>query len=67
VFSRFSRKKTKIDALLVVEKSIVVELRTFTNHLQTFTLAFDALGKQYDEILALLKEKKKNGAKMCTS
>jgi hypothetical protein len=61
VFSRFSRKKAKVDALMLVEKSIAVELRTFTNHLQTFTLAFDALGKQYDEIIKLLKENKKNG------
>jgi hypothetical protein len=58
---RFSRKKAKVDALMMVEKSIALELRTFTNHLQTFTLAFDALGKQYDEIIKLLKENKKNG------
>jgi hypothetical protein len=60
VFSRFSRKKVKADALLNVEKSIAVELRTFTNHLQTFTLAYDALGKQYGEIIKLLEENKKN-------
>lgn len=41
---------------MVVEKAIALELRTFTNHLQTFTSAFDALGKQYAEIIELLKE-----------
>jgi len=56
VFPRFSRKKAKEDALMLVEKSIETELRTFTNHLQTVTLAFDALGKQYDKIIELLKE-----------
>jgi len=46
---------------MIVEKAIALELRTFTNHLQTFALEFDALGKQYGEIIALLKESKKNG------
>lgn len=56
MFSRFSRKKAKEDTLMLVEKSIATELRTFTNHLQTVTSAFDALGKQYGEIIDLLKE-----------
>lgn len=57
-FSLFSRKKAKVDALMMVEKSIAVELRTFTNHLQTVQLSYNVLEKQYAEILKLLKEKK---------
>ena len=55
-FSLFSRKKTKEDALILVEKSIATELRTFTNHLQTVTGAFEIVAKQNEEILKLLKE-----------
>lgn len=57
----FSRKKAKVDALMMVEKSIAVELRTFTNHLQTVMLSYGVLEKQYAEIIELLKENKKNG------
>ena len=60
MFSRFSRKKTKIDALSVVEKAIALELRTFTNHLQTVILAYQVLEKQNIQIIELLKEKKQN-------
>jgi hypothetical protein len=60
VFSRFSRKKIKTDALMVVEKAIALELRTFTNHLQTVILAYDILAKQNEQIIDLLKEIKKN-------
>jgi hypothetical protein len=60
-FSRFSRKKAKVDALMIVEKSIAVELRTFTNHLQTVQLSYNVLEKQYAKILELLKEKNKDG------
>jgi len=56
VFSRFSRKKAKEDALMLVEKSIETELRTFTNHLQTVTGAFEIVAKQNEEIIKLLKE-----------
>ena len=54
----FSRKKAKVDALMTVEKSIAVELRTFTNHLQTVQLSYNVLEKQYAQIIELLKEKK---------
>jgi hypothetical protein len=57
----FSRKKAKVDALMVVEKAIAVELRTFTNHLQTVQLSYNVLEKQYAQIMELLKEKTKNG------
>jgi hypothetical protein len=60
-FSRFSRKKAKVDTLMMVEKSIAVELRTFTNHLQTVQLSYNVLEKQYAQIMELLKENKKNG------
>jgi hypothetical protein len=56
VFPRFSRKKAKEDALMLVEKSIATELRTFTNHLQTVTGAFEIVAKQNEEIIKLLKE-----------
>ena len=56
MFSRFSRKKAKEDALMLVEKSIETELRTFTNHLQTVTGAFEIVAKQNEEIIKLLKE-----------
>jgi len=56
VFSRFSRKKAKEDTLMLVEKSIATELRTFTNHLQTVTGAYEILAKQNEEIIGLLKE-----------
>jgi len=55
-FSLFSRKKAKEDALMLVEKSIATELRTFTNHLQSVTGAFEIVAKQNEEILKLLKE-----------
>ena len=56
MFSRFSRKKAKEDTLMLVEKSIETELRTFTNHLQTVTGAFEIVAKQNEEIIKLLKE-----------
>jgi len=39
---------------MVVEKAIAVELRTFTNHLQTVQMS-------YDNIIKLLKEKNQHG------
>lgn len=59
-FSLFSRK-AKVDALMVVEHSIKVQLETFTNHLQTVQMDYDNLMRKTDEIIALLKEKNKNG------
>jgi uncharacterized protein YsxB (DUF464 family) len=50
----FSGKKAKIDALTSIEKSIAIELRTFTNHLQTVQMS-------YDNIIKLLTEKKQDG------
>ena len=41
---------------MLVEKSIATELRTFTNHLQSVTGAFEIVAKQNEEILKLLKE-----------
>jgi hypothetical protein len=61
VFSRFSRKKAQVDILKVMQKSIDVQLRTYVNHLQTLTLAFEALRQQHVEIIELLKENKKHG------
>lgn len=58
-FSLFSRKKAKVDALMVVEHSIKVQLETFTNHLQTVQMDYDNLMRKTDEIIALLKEKNK--------
>ncbi len=53
--SPFSRKKAKVDTLKALEKSIAVELRTFTSHLQTVQMS-------YDNIIKLLeKEKKQDG------
>ena len=46
---------------MMVEKSIAVELRTFTNHLQTVLLSYNVLEKQYAKIIELLEENKKNG------
>lgn len=57
----FSRKKAKVDALMMVEKSIALELRTFTNHLQTVDLAYDIVANKLDKIIVLLEEKNKNG------
>jgi len=54
----FSRKKAKVDALMMVEKAIALELRTFTNQLQTVQLSYNVLEKQYAQILELLKENK---------
>jgi len=56
VFSRFSRKKAKEDALTVVERSIKVHLETYVSHLRTLTLAFEVLRQQHVEIIELLKE-----------
>ena len=61
MFFPFSRKKAKTDTLLAVEKSIAVELRTFTNHLETVLLSYNVLEKQYAQIIELLKEKKQDG------
>lgn len=61
MFSLFSRKKAKIDALMVVEHSIKVQLETYVNHLQTVQMSYDILVKQNDKIIALLEEKNKNG------
>jgi hypothetical protein len=60
VFSRFSRKKAKVDALMVVEKAIAVELRTFSTHLETVVRAFEIVRDQNIKIIKLL-EKEKNG------
>jgi hypothetical protein len=57
----FSRKKAKVDALMVVQNAIALELRTFTNHLQTVQMSYDNLVKQNGEIIKLLKEKKQDG------
>lgn len=65
VFSRFSRKKAKIDAqievLRMVEHSIKTELETYVSHLRTVQLSYDNIQKQTIKILALLKEKKQDG------
>jgi hypothetical protein len=61
--SLFSHNKAKLDALLGVEKSIAVELRTYVNHLQTVQLSYDIIQKQNVEILKLLAEIKNNGFK----
>ena len=42
----------------MVEKAIALELRTFTNQLQTVQLSYNVLEKQYAQILELLKENK---------
>jgi hypothetical protein len=44
---------------MMVEKAIELELRTFTNHLQTVQLSYNVLEKQYANILKLLEEKNK--------
>lgn len=54
MFSFFSHKKAKLDALKSIERSIAIELRTFTNHLTTVQMS-------YDIIIKLLEEKKQNG------
>lgn len=59
-FSRFSRKKAKIDALMNVNHSIKLQLETFVSHLRTVQLSYDILVKQNVEIMKLLKENKKN-------
>jgi len=60
VFSLFSHKKAemqaKIDALMMVEKSIAVELRTFTNHLQTVQLSYNIIQKQNAEMIKKLED-----------
>lgn len=55
----FSRKKAKVDALMIVEHSIKVQLETYVNHLQTVQLSYGILVKQNEEIIKLLKEKNK--------
>lgn len=57
-FSLFSRKKAKVDALMVVEHSIKVQLETYVNHLQTVQMSYDIIIGQNEQIMELLKEKK---------
>jgi hypothetical protein len=59
VFSRFSRKKAKLDALMNVEHSIKAELETYVSHLRTVQLSYDNIQRQNEEIIKLLKEIKK--------
>jgi hypothetical protein len=56
VFSRFSRKKAQVDMLKAIQKSIELELRTFTNHLAQISSAYEVLAQHDLKIIKLLEE-----------
>jgi hypothetical protein len=70
MFNFFKKKikRAKIDALQQVNKTIDIKLQTFTNHLKQLSTvdeaiigSIESLRRDHQEIIKLLKEKKKNG------
>jgi transposase-like protein len=51
VFSRFSRKKAQVDILKGMQKTIDLQLRTFTNHLRQISSAYEVLQQDIQHVL----------------
>lgn len=51
-------KKAKVDTLQAMQKSIDVQLKTFTNHLRQIDSEYQSLHEDNLKIMELLQEKK---------